>query len=214
MPAGANATGPVVEPDGEELARYIAEQKLEKPALIGHSMGGTWAMLVAARHPALASKVMVVDIIPFMGLLFGGPAASAESLKPVAEQIRHGIAAPGDKRRERTEQTIAGMVKTESLRPAVVAQSLASDPAVSATAMYDLILLDLRPELPRIRVPLTVLWAMPGNAPIGQPQFELLYRESYADAPQTVIKNIADSYYFIMLDQPTAFQAEVRAFLK
>ena len=213
-PAAANATAPVIEPVAEEIARYIVEKKLKTPALIGHSMGGTWAMLVAARHPDLASRVMVVDMVPFMGALFGGPAATPVSVKPIAEQIRQGIANAGDKRRERTEQTIAGMVKTESLRPAIVAQSLASDPAVSAEAMYDLILLDLRPELAKITAPLTVLWAMPGNAPLTQAEFDQFYRSSYANAPQAVVKYIPDSYHFIMLDQPAAFQRELRGFLR
>src|SRR5688572_17346490 len=42
-PAGANATGPVIEPVGEEIARYIREARLDRPAIVGHSMGGTWA---------------------------------------------------------------------------------------------------------------------------------------------------------------------------
>src|SRR3954470_12182813 len=33
---GANASGPVVAPVAEEIARYIAETRLAKPALVGH----------------------------------------------------------------------------------------------------------------------------------------------------------------------------------
>ena len=55
------------------------------------------------------------------------------------------------------------MVRTESLRAGVIAQSLASDPAVSAQGFYDLIVTDLRPDLANIRVPLTVLYVHPGG---------------------------------------------------
>src|SRR5688572_4513939 len=214
-PGGGNASGPVVAPVAEEIARYIREQGLERPAIVGHSLGGAWAMMVAARHPGLASKIMVVDMLPFMGAMFGPPGATPESVAPVAEQIRNGIAtSAGDQRRQVIERTIATMVRTESLRPGAVEHSLASDPAVSGQAMYDLITTDLRPELARIKVPVTVLWVVPPNAPVNAAQMEGFYKQSYANAPQAVLKRIPDSYHFIMFDAPAAFQTELRAFLR
>jgi pimeloyl-ACP methyl ester carboxylesterase len=213
-PAGANAAGPVLEPVAEEIARYISETGLERPALVGHSMGGSWAMMVAGRHPELASRVMVVDMIPFMGAMFGGPSATPESLRPVAQQIRQAMAAASpEARRQQIEQMIAGMVRTESLRPGVVAQSLASDSRVSGEAFYEIITADLRPDLRNISVPLTVLWVHPPQAPFGPEQMEQYYRASYANAPQAVVRRITDSYHFIMFDQPEVFQRELRAFL-
>jgi pimeloyl-ACP methyl ester carboxylesterase len=157
---------------------------------------------------------MVVDMMPFMGAMFGGPTATAESLAPIAEQIRKGIASgSGEARRKQIEQTIAGMVKTESLRALTVEQSIASDPAVSGQAMSDLIVTDLRPELTKIKVPLKVLWVVPPGAPVTTEQMEQFYKQSYAGVPQAEIKRIPDSYHFIMFDQPAAFQAELRAFL-
>ena len=49
-------TGPVLIPVAEEIARYIREAQLERPAIVGHSMGGSWAILVAGRHPGLVSQ--------------------------------------------------------------------------------------------------------------------------------------------------------------
>lgn len=212
---GANASGPVVEPVAEEIARYIRERRLNKPALVGHSLGGSWAMMVAARHPELASKVMVVDMMPFLGAMFGGPAATPQSVRPIAEQMRTGIAtSAGEARRKQVEQTIAGMVRTEALRPRIAQHSLASDPAASGQAMYDLITTDLRPDLARIKVPLTVLFVRPDGAPISDVQMEHYYAASYAGAPQAVLKRIPDSYHFIMLDAPERFRSELKAFLR
>ena len=214
-PAGANASGPVIEPVAEEIARYIRESRLERPALVGHSMGGTWAMLVASRHPELASRVMVVDMLPFLGAMFGGPNATPQTLRPVAEQMRQGMAsAPAAARRQQIEPMIATMVRTESLRRGVVEQSMASDQAVSSQAFYEIIVNDYRPELRNIRVPMTVLWVLPPQAPFGPEQMEQYYRASYANAPQAVLRRIPDSYHFIMYDQPEVFQRELRAFLQ
>jgi pimeloyl-ACP methyl ester carboxylesterase len=85
-PAGANRSGAVVAPVAEEIARYIAAARLERPALVGHSLGGTLAMMVAARHPQSVSRVMVVDMMPFMGAMFGAPGATPGSVEPIAAQ--------------------------------------------------------------------------------------------------------------------------------
>jgi pimeloyl-ACP methyl ester carboxylesterase len=157
---------------------------------------------------------MVVDMLPFLGAMFGGPGATPDSVRPVAEQIRQGIAASaGEARQRQIEQTIATMVKTVDLRPGVVAQSLASDPAVSAQGFYDVIVNDLRPDLANIHVPLTVLYVLPAGAPLTPEQIDGFYRLSYAGAPQAVLKRIPDSYHFIMFDQPEAFRRELREFL-
>jgi pimeloyl-ACP methyl ester carboxylesterase len=211
---GANGKGPVVAPVGEEIARYIAESHLKQPAIVGHSLGGTWAMMIAARHPGLASKVMVVDMMPFLGAIFAGPSATPEQLAPIAAQMRTGIATTtGDARKAQVEKTIAGMVRTEAMRPVAVRQSLASDPVVSGEAMANLVTTDLRPELAKIKVPMTVLWVVPTGAPLTEAQLAIFYKASYAAIPQAVLKHIPDSAHFIMWDNPTLFQAELSAFL-
>jgi len=214
-PADANsADGPLIVPVADEIARYVKESGLEKPALVGHSLGGTLALLVATRHPGAAGKVMVVDMLPFLGVLFGPPGTTARTVEPVAAQLRARTAAStGDDRRKVVEATIATMVKDEAMRAGPVAHTLATDPALSGQALYELITTDLRPDLPKITVPLTVLWVRPPSVPLTQEQMGMVYKLSYATAPQAVVKHVPDSLHFIMFDQPQAFQAELGAFL-
>jgi pimeloyl-ACP methyl ester carboxylesterase len=213
-PAGANASGEVVAPVGEEIARYIREARLNRPAIVGHSLGGAWAMMIASRHPALASRIMVVDMMPFMAALFGGPTATPETVKPFAEQMRTAIkSGTGETRKAITEQTIASMVKTESMRPAAIRHSMDSDAAVSAQAMYDLMLLDQRAALKDIKVPVSVLWVRSPAAPVTDEQMAQFYRTSFANAPQAKITQVPNAYHFIMWDAPEAFQRELKAFL-
>jgi pimeloyl-ACP methyl ester carboxylesterase len=70
---GGNTEGAVAAPVAEEIARYIASSELDKPAVIGHSMGGTVGMMLAGRHPNALSRLMVVDMFPFLGAMFGPP---------------------------------------------------------------------------------------------------------------------------------------------
>jgi pimeloyl-ACP methyl ester carboxylesterase len=47
-----------------DLYEFIEEHNLEKPILIGHSMGGKTVMNYAVRYPDTFSKLVIVDIAP------------------------------------------------------------------------------------------------------------------------------------------------------
>jgi esterase len=47
-----------------DLHEFIEENNLEKPILIGHSMGGKTVMNYAVRYPDTFSKLVIVDISP------------------------------------------------------------------------------------------------------------------------------------------------------
>ena len=212
FPAEANAEGPVAAPVAEEIARYITDERLGRASLIGHSMGGTIAMMVAARHPDQIERVMVVDMFPFMGAMFGGQ--TAEAVRPVADQIRgQMLAAPPGSTGGMIEQMIATMTNTESARPALVQQARDSNRPTVANAFHELIVTDLRPELANITAPVTVLYVIPPNVPIPAEQYVGYMEMSYATLPNKRIVRIDDSYHFIMIDQFDRFMQEVNAFL-
>lgn len=214
-PAEDNATGPVSAPVAEDLARYIAEQGLNKPAVIGHSMGGTIGMMLAARHPDSVGRLMVVDMVPFMGAMFGAPGATAESVTPTADQIYAAMAnGPEESYRQQAAASITGMINTESLRAGPLEDAATSDRAVSASAFRELIVTDLRPELARITVPTEVLYVRFNDPRMTNEMVDGIYRMSFANLPGAELKRIDDSAHFIMLDQPARFAAEVNAFLE
>ncbi|WAC60278.1 alpha/beta fold hydrolase [Brevundimonas sp. SL130] len=215
---GAAQTGaaptPVAAPVAEEIARYIAEQGLEKPAVVGHSMGGTIGLMLAARHPDSVGKLMVVDMVPFMGAMFGPPGTTAEAVAPVADQI---YAAQANSPREayvaQATTAITGMINTESRREEALEDMRTSDQKVSAAAFRELVTTDLRPELTKITAPTEVLYVK-FNDPRMTPQItDAIYQMSYAGLPGVTLKRIDDSAHFIMFDQPQAFYGELDAFL-
>jgi len=214
-PVGANGEGPVSAPAAEEIARYIREAGLERPAVIGHSMGGTIGMMLAARHPDSVGRLMVVDMFPFMGNMFGGANATPDSVRPIADQIRTAmIASPEGVVSEQTIQTINSMVRTESARPAIIEHSRTSRVATSSNAFHELIVTDLRSELPNITAPLTVLYVVPPNIPFSAEQYDGFFHASYSGKSGTRLVRIDDSAHFIMIDQFDRFMSEVRTFLQ
>lgn len=214
VPAEANASGPVAAPVASEIARYIREAGLGRPAVIGHSMGGTMGMMLAARHPDAVRKLMVVDMLPFLGAMFGPPGGTVESVRPMAEQIRTAMAGPPSPQGEQMlEGMINSMINTQSERPAVLADSRASDRAATANSYYELVTTDLTPELARITVPMRVLYVRSPAAPMTDAQMEAAYAAAFRNAPNATLARIPDSAHFIMFDQPERFRKEMRDFL-
>jgi pimeloyl-ACP methyl ester carboxylesterase len=214
QPAAADKTGNVAAPVAEEIARYISASGLKQPAVIGHSMGGTIGLMLAARHPDALSRLMVVDMIPYLGAMFAAPGATPAQVGEVGDRIAAGMRGASASQREKTaNDTMAGMVDNAAMRPAAIKDSVDSDPDVSARAFRELIVTNLIPELNRITVPVTVLYVQPKGVGGPPEQFDAVYRNVYAPVKQVTLKRIPDSAHFIMWDQPKRFQAEVTAFL-
>jgi len=213
--AGANAEGPVSAPAAEEIARYIREAGLARPAVIGHSMGGSIGLMLAARHPELVGRLMVVDMMPFMGGMFGPAAATPEGLRGIADQARGQIlgSPPGT---GLLAQMFQGMTLKSEMQPVLMRHLRESDQRTVANAFHELIVTDLRPELARITAPLTVLYVQPANTPtpISPEQFDATMAGLYANAPNARLVKIDDSRHFIHWDQPARFVAEVDALMR
>lgn len=213
-PAKANAEGDVAAPVAEEIARYIRENGLTKPVVVGHSMGGTMGMMLAARHPDLVGKLMVVDMIPFIGAMFGAPGVTAEQVRPIADQIHAAMSTgPEEAYRAQTAATITGMINTESLRAGPLEDARTSDRQVSANAYRELVVTDLRPELTNITAPTEVVYVKFNDARMTPETTDMIYQLSFATLPGARLKRIDDAAHFVMFDQPAAFFAELDAFI-
>ncbi|HEX8623083.1 MAG TPA: alpha/beta hydrolase [Allosphingosinicella sp.] len=195
-PPRGNARGDVVAPLAEEIARYIRSRGLQRPAIVGHSMGGTVAMLVAARHPGAVGRVMVVDMLPQPAGIVGGDAAG---LRGLADSLRDLSTTPGGRRL--VESAIRLFGNPES----------GADPDVTARATHELALTDLTPELPRIAAPLTVVYA--SLDPSRRAADDNRYRLAYRGKRGARLVRIDNSGHMIMYDQPARFRSELKAFL-
>lgn len=214
MPVAANATGPVAAPVAAEIARYVREAGLKRPAVVGHSMGGTIGLMLAARHPQAVGRLMVVDMLPFLGAMFGPPGATPDSVRPIAEQIRTAMNGPSSPAGDQMLTTmINGMVRTESARAPILADSRNSDRAATANSYYELVTTDLTPELSRIAVPVRVLYVTPTGAPLTDAQIDAIYKRAYAPVPGATLTRVPNAAHFLQIDNPTFFQSELKSFL-
>ena len=198
-PARGNRAGAVIAPLADEIARYIADRRLDRPAIIGHSMGGTLAMMVAARNPLLASRIMVIDMLPQPVGLFGG---TASGWAPFANSLGGLMATPDGRR-------LFGSFMGAFSPPSGGNRN--SDPDVVGRATHELMRIDLTPQLPRIRAPMTVVYASPDAR--ARAAIDRQFARAYALAPGARLIRIDGSGHMVMLDQPARFRAVMREFL-
>lgn len=88
--AGAPASGeskvmPLVR---EQLAAYVAARHLDKPVVVGHSMGGVIALSLAAEHPEAVGRLIIVDSLPFLPAATE-PSATPDSVSTLALGLRN-----------------------------------------------------------------------------------------------------------------------------
>ena len=214
-PAGPNATGPILAPVVEQLHQYIVTNKLQHPAIIGHSLGGLLGLMLADTHPEDVGKLLIVDSLPFYALVFA-PEATVDVVTPQAGAMRDQmIAASPDVYAAMANQTAGYLVLNPDARKLVAASSIASDRTVVANAMYEDLVTDLRPQLAAIKTPATLLYPFDASA-VGPDttKIDTVYTSAYSTMPNLKIHRIDDSRHFIMYDQPAAFDKAVQTFLK
>lgn len=199
--AGGNSAGRVAAPVADEIARYIAANRLARPAIVGHSMGGSIAMMIGARHPGATGRIMVVDMLPSPVRPLGIPPAAA---KPLAKLIG-GEMAGADRLRRDLKSLVGRFGNSDWLESR-------NDAGVVGRSVSELLSTDLTPELGRIRAPLTVVYACPKLSYACNP-VSRAYASAYSKRPGTRLVRIDRSGHTIMWDQPAAFQSALRAFL-
>jgi pimeloyl-[acyl-carrier protein] methyl ester esterase len=214
-PARANAAGEVLAPTEEAIDAYIRAQKLAPAVVIGHSMGGTMALMLAERHPQDLKKLMLVDALPFYGTSMGGPAATPASMQAMAAKARDQTAAATDEQsRAAMTRNVIGMVTAPAGKDTVIGWGMASDHSVVARALYEDLQTDLGPGLSKITTPVTLLY--PDYTPVGAPAGMIgqTYKAAFAAAPTVRTREVEHSLHFIMFDQPAAFDQALDDFLK
>jgi pimeloyl-ACP methyl ester carboxylesterase len=185
---------PMLDRVRDGIAEYAREKKLDKPLIVGHSLGGFLALAVAEKYPALPGKLVIVDGYPFYATIFD-PATTPEKAKELAAQMRHYV---GDESQDDYERYVkAGigtrrMVTAESDFQRIVAWGLASDKTAVADAMAELILTDLRDGLAAVKCPTLVLAEHMGAAE----------RAQFAKLAGAEIENNETALHFLMWDDP------------
>jgi pimeloyl-ACP methyl ester carboxylesterase len=218
--AGAAAADPLPEDFlpamRDELLAYAKAQKLQQPAVIGHSLGGVLALQMAIAAPDAVGPLVIVDSLPFYAAI-QNPQATAASVKPMADQMRAGmLAAEPAAYQAQAEAALKGMLHDQGHLPVLVRWARESDRATTAAAMHSMLVNDLRDAVGGIRSPTLVLGSWAAYRPMGATETSTrgIFAAQYAKLRGVRIEMSAEGFHFLMWDDPQWLYGQIRSFLK
>ncbi|MHA3771437.1 alpha/beta fold hydrolase [Verrucomicrobiota bacterium sgz303538] len=214
--AGQPAIGdPFLKRVREGLAKYIQDKKLERPIIIGHSLGGFLAFWLAASIPDKVGPVISVDGVPYYPALRDANASPQSSL-PAAQRQWMGIVLQTPEQFARNNHlNLEGMITGAEDLERIAEVSNRSDPKAVGQAFFEMMTIDLRPTVKEIQAPLLLIGATAAIAdPSERKRAEENYRLQVASAPRHKVVFAPRARHFIQLDEPEFFIREVEAFLK
>ena len=215
------ADQPAIETDqfletvGDELISYIKRNKLKNPVVMGHSLGGFLTVYIGIREPDLASKLIVVDGLPYMGAA-QNPVATPAAMKATAEMMRNNILSQTTEQFEQMQPVILKSMITSPEKVTVAMDwSRSSDTKTVAQAMFELYQIDLRDQLDQVNAPMLVLASWYGYKDYGvtKQMIEASFSGQFGKAKDVRISVSDEGRHFIMWDDPEFFFSEIGDFL-
>ncbi len=201
------------------LLQLIKQEHLDKPVLVGHSIGGSLALRFAGEHPELIAGVLAADGLP---LFPGMDRVDATQRQAIAAKMGEKMAAQTPEQAK--AYALAYMQKIGLVDQAAAARyaplTMRSDHKAAAAYAEQDMAFDGRPLLKNAHMPIVEI--SPYYAPdfasgplaMSEQQKADYYRSLLANAPQAKVVSISPARHFVMLDQPAKFQQALDDFLK
>lgn len=192
----------------EGIAAYIKDKQIEKPIIIGHSIGGGMALMIAARHPELVSRIIVVDALPCLGL-FNYPNTYKVQENPHCDQMVAMMTKMPDEQFLQMQKRMLPSLIADTVHLASVIQwGVQSDRKTLATIFCLFGNTDLREMIKDISCPALILLEAPfANS---KPAVEAQYSKLKTANLQYANKGL----HFIMYDDKNWYLQQMDNFLK
>lgn len=205
--------GPILKTVRDEIINYVIRNKLNKPILIGHSLGSFMSLWVSSTAPHLFGKLICVDGMPFLSAL-GNPTANADSLKKdprynAEAAVRNFESLPDSGFIDRTAKAMSWQVADTARARQIATWQYQSNRRTLGLTLIELATTDLRKDITKIKSPVLVL----GSIYVSKEKSYELIGEQFQQLSTAVI-HVADSKHFIMYDVPQWFYNEIDSFLK
>ncbi|MET3027422.1 alpha/beta hydrolase [Flavobacterium sp. UW10123] len=190
-----------------EIANYIKDNKIEKPILVGHSMGGGLALAIAADYPELIGKIVVVDALPCLAALSDASFKSKEN-NDCSPMITQMTSMNETQFRDMQKQTMPRLLEDKSKLDMVVDWSVKSDRTTFGQMYCDFYNTDLRAKITQIKCPSLVLLEsyFINLKPVIEGQYTNLKTANFQYADKGL--------HFIMYDDTAWYLAQLNNFLK
>ncbi|XP_051017296.1 protein ABHD11 [Acomys russatus] len=194
----------------QDLQGLLPQLGLMPCVLIGHSMGGKTAMLLALQKPDVVERLVVVDISP-VGTTPGsylGDFITAMKAVDIPEKVPHSQA------RKLVDKQLSSVVKDPSVRQFLLTNLVEVDGRFSWRVNLDILAqhLDKILTFPQQlgSYPGPTLFLCGGNSKYVQPSHHSEIRRLF---PQAQIQTVSNAGHWVHSDKPQDFMDAVNSFL-
>lgn len=188
------------------IANYIKENKIEKPIIIGHSMGGGLALAIASDYPELIKKIVVVDALPCLQAL-SYPAFKTPENPDCSYLVNQMIALTEDQFYQMQIKSISRLVADTSKQELVISWSVNSDRKTFAEMYCDFTNTDLREKIKNINCPALIL--LEDSFKTIKPAIE----EQYKNLNNANLQYSNKGLHFIMYDDKEWYLNQLNNFI-
>ncbi len=198
----------------KDIIAYIRENHLDRPVIVGHSLGGFLALWIASSEPDLVGKTVVVDALPFLPAVFY-PTMTSQTAMPFAIKTRQQMLAMSDSQFIATQKIAFRMLVTDTtLADQASKWGIASDKGAVAEAVFEMRTTDLRSQISKIASPVLVFATWIAYAP-NQTHDGIteIFKDQYAQLKNYNLIVEDKARHFVMLDDPEGFFAATDRFL-
>ena len=211
----APADGPLLPRVRDELIAYIRDENLDRPILVGHSLGGFLALWIASTAPDLVGPIVAVDGVPFLPALMD-PSATASGMRPQAERMRTLYRSMTSEQLElQSHMSLSSMISDPANVARAAAWASQSDGRATGQAVYELMTTDIRDEVAKITSEVLVIAAAKAMASTSDRIDAVLkiYEAQVARVPHASVVLAKQALHFIMLDDAPYLLSTMDAFL-
>lgn len=189
------------------VARFIKEKNISEPIIIGHSIGGGMAMMLAADYPQLISKIIVVDALPCLGAI-SGPSFTPDPNPDCSGFVKQFQSMNDDQFYQMQKMNMPSLMADTSHRTEVINWSVKSDRKAMAVIYCQFLNTDNRERISSVKCPALVLLESPFAT--MKPAVE----EQFKNMKTAQFKYSDKALHFIMYDDTNWFFGQTDAFLK
>ena len=197
----------------DAIILYVKQQHLNKPIVIGHSLGSFMGLWINSTAPELFGKLICVDGMPFYSAL-NDPNANADSLKNNPSLNEAVVVKSFDRQDapgfiDMAAKALAWQVADTARARQIAIWQYHSNKRTLGITLIELATTDLRKNIATITAPVLVL----GSIYFTKEKSYELIGQQFKNLPSATI-HVSDSKHFIMYDQPEWFYNEIDTFLQ
>lgn len=189
----------------DAIARYIKKNNIDKPIIIGHSMGGGLALALASDYPDVIGKIVVVDALPCLSAIMNKAFKSKENndCSPVVKQF---TAMSDSAFLQMQKQTMPRLVAEPYKVAQIVEWSMLSDRKTFAQMYCDFSNTDLREKIATIKCPSLILLEQPFSTLTDA------INDEYKNLKTGQLVYATKGLHFIMYDDTAWFNQQITRF--